>query len=72
MVIVVTAKTRRLRLVPPAQPILLLAFLAFPQAAKPLHGKHRVRASKRNLTMRIHITAGTRLKNGPRLSTFVS
>lgn len=65
--VVVTTKTGRLGLVPPAQPILLLAFLAFPQAAKPLHGKHRVRASKLKLTIRIHITAGTQVQNGPRV-----
>lgn len=66
-VMVVTTKTRGLRLLPPAEPILLLAFLASPQAAKPLHGKHRVRASRLKLTVRIHITAGTQVQNCPKV-----
>lgn len=52
----ITRQTWRLRLMPPSQPILLLAFLAPPQAAEPLHGAQRVVRSKLKLTMTFCIT----------------
>lgn len=66
----VTAKARCLRLVPSAEHILLLAFLASPQAAKPLHGKHGVTASKLNLTMRFHITPSKQGQNRPQVKLY--
>lgn len=56
----VTAQARRLRLVPPAEPIGLLAFPAFPQAAEPLHG-----APALETTIGIPITAGTQVQKCP-------